>query len=160
MAVRSKREFKFLREQVGYRQIDLAREMGVSERSVKRWEDIKSENYHAPEAAWEILDKAVDLQMRVVEDALSHIDEAIEELGYPNSIQLIYWMNQDEYDQHHCIEDGGDWRQVNANNRLIAYVLMDRGFDIEWIEASENTVPKMLKKGEIDCDLGIQMEWL
>ena len=90
MTVRSKREFKFLREQVGYRQIDLAREMGVSERSVKRWEDIKSENYHAPEAAWEILDKAVDLQMLVVEDALSHIDESIEELGYPNSIQLIY----------------------------------------------------------------------
>ena len=148
--MRSKREFKFLREQVGYRQIDLAREMGVSERSVKRWEDIKSKNYHAPEAAWEILDKAVDLQMWVVEDALSHIDEAIEELGYPNSIQLIYWMNQDE----------GDWRQVNANNRLIAYVLMDRGFDIKWIEASENTVPKMPSDGENDCDLSIQMKWL
>lgn len=160
MTVRSKREFKFLREQVGYRQIDLAREMGVSERSVKRWEDIKSENYHAPEAAWEILDKAVDLQMLVVEDALSHIDESIEELGYPNSIQLIYWMNQDEYDQYHCIEDDGDWRQANANNRIIAYILMEQGFNIEWIEASENTVPKMLKKGEIDCDLGIQMEWL
>lgn len=158
--MRSKREFKFLREQVGYRQSDLAREMGVSERSVKRWEDVKSENYHAPEAAWEILDKAVDLQMLVVEDSLSRIDEAIEKLGYPNNIQLIYWMNQDEYDQYHCIEDGGDWRQANANNRIIAYILMEQGFNIEWIEASENTVPKMLKKGEIDCDLGIQMEWL
>lgn len=158
--MRSKREFKFLREQVGYRQIDLAREMGVSERSVKRWEDVKSENYHAPEAAWEILDKAVDLQMLVVEDSLSRIDEAIEKLGYPNNIQLIYWMNQDEYDQYHCIEDGGDWRQANANNRIIAYILMEQGFNIEWIEASENTVPKMLKNGEIDCDLGIQMEWL
>ena len=158
--MRSKREFKFLREQVGYRQIDLAREMGISERSVKRWEDVKSENYHAPEAAWEILDKAVDLQMLVVEDSLSRIDEAIEKFGYPNNIQLIYWMNQDEYDQYHCIEDGGDWRQANANNRIIAYILMEQGFNIEWIEASENTVPKMLKKGEIDCDLGIQMEWL
>ena len=158
--MRSKREFKFLREQVGYRQIDLAREMGVSERSVKRWEDVKSENYHAPEAAWEILDNAVDLQMLVVEDSLSRIDEAIEKLGYPNNIQLIYWMNQDEYDQYHCIEDGGDWRQANANNRIIAYILMEQGFNIEWIEASENTVPKMIKKGEIDCDLGIQMECL
>ena len=141
--MRSKQEFKALREQVGMSQADLALVLEVSERSVKRWESIKYPNYNAPQDAWDILDDALKLQRQVISAALGQIDEAAQEVGgYPASVKLVYWSTQAEYDEYHCVDDNGDWRQANATARIVSYALHERGIETDWISGSENLVPK------------------
>lgn len=141
--MRSKQEFKALREQVGMSQTDLALALEVSERSVKRWESIKYPNYNAPQDAWNILDDALKLQRQVIAAALGQIDEAAQEVGgYPASVKLVYWSTQAEYDEYHCVDDDGDWRQANATARIVSYALHERGIETDWISGSENLVPK------------------
>lgn len=135
--MRNKQEFKALREQVGMSQTDLALALGVSERSVKRWESIKYKEYNAPQDAWDILDDALKLQRQVVAAALGQIDEAAQEVGgYPASVKLVYWSTQAEYDEHHCVDDDGDWRQANATARIVSYALHERGIETDWISGA------------------------
>lgn len=142
--MRNKQEFKALREQVGMSQTDLALALGVSERSVKRWESIKYKEYNAPQDAWDILDDALQLQRQVVSAALGQIEEAAQEVGgYPESVKLVYWSSQAEYDEHHCVDDDGDWRQANATARVVSYALSERGIATDWIAAEDNLVPKI-----------------
>ena len=112
--MRSKQEFKALREQVGMSQTDLALALDVSERSVKRWESVKYKEYNA----------------------------AQEVGGYPASVKLVYWSSQAEYDEHHCVDDDGDWRQANATARIVSYALHERGIETDWISGADNLVPK------------------
>lgn len=141
--MRSKQELKALREQVGMSQTDLALALDVSERSVKRWESIKYPNYNAPQDAWNILDDALKLQRQVISAALGQIDEAAQEIGgYPESVKLVYWSTQAEYDEYHCVDDDGDWRQANATARIVSYALHERGIETDWISGAENLVPK------------------
>ena len=142
--MRSKQEFKALREQVGMSQTDLALALDVSERSVKRWESVKYKEYNAPQDAWDILDDALKLQRQVVAAALGQVEEAAQTVGdYPESVKLVYWTSQDEYDKLHCIDDGGDWRQANATARVVSYALSERGIATDWISAEDNLVSKM-----------------
>lgn len=141
--MRSKQEFKALREQVGMSQTDLALALDVSERSVKRWESVKYTEYNAPQDAWDILDDALKLQRQVVSAALGQIEEAAQEVGgYPESVKLVYWSSQAEYDKHHCVDDDGDWRQANATARIVSYALHERGIETDWISGADNLVPK------------------
>lgn len=142
--MRNKQEFKALREQVGMSQTDLALALEVSERSVKRWESIKYKEYNAPQDAWDILDELLQLQREEVATALGQVEEAAQSVGdYPESVKLVYWTSQDEYDKLHCIDDGGDWRQANATARVVSYALSERGIATDWISAEDNLVPKM-----------------
>lgn len=141
--MRNKQEFKSLREQVGMSQADLALALDVSERSVKRWESIKYKEYNAPKDAWDILDDALKLQRQVVAAALGQVEEAAQTVGdYPESVKLVYWTSQDEYDKRHCIDDDGDWRQANATARIVSYALHERGIETDWISGADNLVPK------------------
>lgn len=141
--MRNKQEFKALREQVGMSQTDLALALDVSERSVKRWESIKYKEYNAPQDAWDILDDALKLQRQVISVALGQIDEAAQEVGgYPASVKLVYWSSQAEYDEYHCVDDDGDWRQANATARIVSYALHERGIKTDWISGADNLVPK------------------
>lgn len=141
--MRSKQEFKALREQIGMSQADLALALGVTERSAKRWESIKYTNYNAPQDAWDILDDALKLQRQVISAALGQIDEAAQEVGgYPASVKLVYWSTQAEYDEYHCVDDDGDWRQANATARIVSYALHERGIETDWISGADNLVPK------------------
>lgn len=141
--MRNKQEFKALREQIGMSQTDLALALDVSERSVKRWESIKYKEYNAPQDAWDILDDALQLQRQVVSAALGQIEEAAQEVGgYPESVKLVYWSSQAEYDEHHCVDDDGDWRQANATARIVSYALHERGIETDWISGADNLVLK------------------
>lgn len=141
--MRTKQEFKALREQVGMSQADMALALEVSERSVKRWESVKYKEYNAPQDAWDILDDALKLQRQVVSAALGQIEEAAQEVGgYPESVKLVYWSSQAEYDERHCVDDNGDWRQANATARIVSYALHERGIETEWISGADNLVPK------------------
>lgn len=142
---RSKAEFRALRETVGMTQQCMARLLNVEVRSVKRWESSSMPTYHAPQDAWDILDDAIAAQRRAVSFALGKVDEIAAEAGHdPATVELVYWTSQEDYIKHHSVDDGGDWRQANANSRLVAFALHERGIAVRWIAGAESKVPKTL----------------
>lgn len=140
---RSKAEFRAMRDTVGMRQQDLAREMGVALRSVERWESPAYPGYRAPADAWAILDEAAEAQATAVASALEGAEGIVKGVGRPpREFVVPYWANQADYDEHHCEGDGGDWRQANANARLVAFALRERGIAVRFVGGDENMVPR------------------
>lgn len=140
VSARTKAAFRATRETVGMTQHALARELGVEVRSVKRWESAAYPGYGAPQDAWDVLDAALAAQRRAVSFALGKVDEVAQGRGtYPGHVALPYWASQRAYDAGHVPADGGDWRMANANSRLVAFALHERGIPVEWADGA--TVP-------------------
>jgi len=137
--MRSKSEFKAIRERVGITQAALASIMGVSQRSVRYWEHPISQR-QPPEEAWRILDDALDRQRKVVAFALQNVDEAKETAGTkPNAVRLPYWLTEGDYVQWSTDSELGiigDWRMANANNQVLAIILEERGVNVEWVDGN------------------------
>lgn len=133
---RTKAEFRAVRETVGMTQAALARELGVEVRSVKRWEHPDAPQV-PPQDAWDVLDAALAAQRQVVAYALGKVDEVAQGRGdWPHAVTLPYWTSQEAYDAGHVPADGGDWRMANANSRLVAFALFERGIPVEWVTGS------------------------
>lgn len=140
-------EFRAIRETVGMTQGMLAEELGVNPRSVRRWESPDYDGYQPPQDAWDVLDEALDAQRRGIAAALGKLDEIVKERGEaPDSVQLPYWNSQSDYDRHHYVDDGGDWRMANATSRMLAAALHERGIEVDWTDGP--TVPRMEDDGE------------
>ena len=137
--MRSKSEFKAIRERVGITQAALTSIMGVSQRSVRYWEHPISQR-QPPEEAWRILDDALDRQRQVVSFALQKVDEAEETAGTkPNAVRLPYWLTEGDYVQWSTdamLGIIGDWRMANANNQVLAIILEERGVNVEWVDGN------------------------
>lgn len=133
--MRTKAEFRALREMTGITQQHLADELGVQVRSVKRWESPDAPQ-QAPHDAWDVLDAAMEGQKEAIEQALSIVDGIMDELGEaPKAIRLPYWASQEQYESQSTDSQwdvAGSWRMADANIRAVATVLMMDGFDIEW----------------------------
>lgn len=70
----------------------------------------------------------------------AEVDEVAQQRGaYPGHVALPYWASQRAYDAGHVPADGGDWRMANANSRLVAFALHERGIPVEWADGA--TVP-------------------
>lgn len=131
----NKATFKALREHAGLSHAALAGMLGVSERSVKRWEDPRYSN--PPDDACCIVREARDLQLAMAEHALVKAEEAGMQV-----VRLDYYRTQAEFDV--CGSDEGDYRRANADARAAADALEMVGYDIEyhypaddgWTEAS------------------------
>lgn len=142
MFSRTKSEFRALRETVGLLQGDIARKLGVEERSVRRWESPTAPQF-PPQDAWDVIDDALQLQRKVVSFALGKVDEIAQQQGnYPHVVELPYWSSAKDFARHHSADDGGNWRMANANSRLVAFALHERGIAVKWIDGAENSVPK------------------
>ncbi len=142
MLNRTKSEFRALRETVGLLQSDIAFALGVEERSVRRWESPDAPQF-PPQDAWDVLDDAFERQGEVIDFALAKVEEIAQQQGnYPKAVELPYWSSAKDYAHHHSVDDGGDWRMANANNRLIAFALEERDIEVQWIDGAENSVPK------------------
>ncbi len=125
---RSKADFKALRERVGLLQIDIAKELGVNIRSVKRWEDPSFPN-RAPEDAWAILDAAMAMQRQQVSYACAVVAKQIEDTGFaPNQVNVTYFRDQETFDRYG--RDEGAFGQANANARAVATALEQRGIKV------------------------------
>ena len=130
--MRTKAEFKALRETVGMTQTAMAKLLGVEGRSVRRWESTESP-HNAPEEAWGLLDDARARQVQAIEFAVGKVDEVAAQYGAPpDEVALPYWASQEQYDELHFPKDGGDYRMVNATLRLLAHVLGERGVRVRW----------------------------
>lgn len=133
--MRSKAEFRALRELTGITQAQLAKLLHVEVRSVKRWES-ESAPQNAPEDAWAVLDGAMEAQRRGIEIALDRLDAIEEETGNgPQEVVLPYWASAEDYAENStdaAMGRAGDWRMANANLRALASVLMAEGVAVRW----------------------------
>lgn len=144
--MRSKAEFRALRELTGVTQAQLAKLLHVEVRSVKRWES-EAAPQNAPEDAWAVLDGAMARQRLAVETALDRIDAIEDESGVPpESVMLPYWSSAEEYAEYSTdaalgVEtDSDSWRMANASNRALAAVLMAEGVPVVWKSGKDNPV--------------------
>lgn len=132
--MRTKNEFRAIRERVGMTQALLARKMGVSQRSVRYWEDPDSMR-KPPEEAWQILDDALELQRMGLSNAVRIADDPMFKDGNL-SVRLPYWLSESQYEEFStdaAYGICGDWRMANANNMALAIRLEERGMRVEWI---------------------------
>ena len=143
--MRSKAEFRAIREQIGMTQAALADELGVEIRSVKRWEKPSPDGwYQPPQDAWDVLDAALEQQHRIVDAAIAKVDEIMASMGsLPEAVELKYWLSESDYvswstDADYGID--GDWRMANANTRACATVLRLRGIAVRFVSGAGNVI--------------------
>lgn len=122
-------EFRAMRETLGLTRQDVADHVGVSLRSVKRWEDPAEENPPS-EDAWELLYDTDDKRFETVLQALY----AVRQSG-AKAVQLTYYRTQEQYDA--LGRDPGPYGVANANARAIAERLRDEGVEVEWAYPDE-----------------------
>lgn len=142
----TKANLRALRDLVGYSQQDLAGALGVNPRSVKRWEDPDGE-YWAPEAAWEVLEGALNVQRQMVDYAVAQCERVTEEAGrMPGSVPITYYRDQRMYDGWG--RDPGSYGIANANARAVWRELDATGYPAEMrypVPEVEDTHPKRKK---------------
>lgn len=124
--MRSKAEFRALRESVGMSQADVAKKLGVTVRSVRRWETPAPGYRGAPDDAWKLLDETVKKQDAVVAGALDIADAL-----HGRSVQLTYYRDQKQFDLFGR-EPGEPYGQANANARMTADALRSQGVEVSF----------------------------
>lgn len=135
---RTKAGFKALRERVGLSQQDVANELEVNVKTVKRWEQPQFQ-YDAPEDAWELLEHALDVQKQQVEYAVSVLNEQVENFGkMPNQVTLTYFRDQAMFDKHG--RESGSYGQANANARAAAAELERIGANVVFAYPGDGAV--------------------
>lgn len=126
--------FRAAREMCGLSQQDVADDLQVSLKSVKRWEREDLPQYAVPEYALRYMDEQLGVFRRGVEASIAMFEAAAEEaestLGNAelDAVQLVYYRNQEQ-----MRSDGNDTRrvgQVNAVSRAAAAILFDMGVDV------------------------------
>lgn len=123
---RTKADFAALRETVGLTQANLADDLGVNPRSVRRWEQPGQEGYEPPAEAWEVLDRYADLRRQMVDHARETVMQAGERMGgQPGQVVLTYYRSQEQYDD--LGRDEGWYGVANANARAVAAELAHYG---------------------------------
>lgn len=134
--IHTKAAFRAIRETVGMTQQAFADELGVKVLSVKRWES-PDKPQQAPADAWFVLNDALRIQRQVVASAVAKAEESEREVGGRLAVTLPYWTSQEDYDLCNGPYDGGDWRMANANMRMVAFALHERGFTVKWLGGEE-----------------------
>lgn len=136
---RTKADFAALRETVGLTQANLADDLGVQARSVRRWEQPGQEGYEPPEDAWDMLDSYADLQRQMVDHARETVMRTGEEAGHqPDEVVLTYYRSQEQYDE--LGRDEGWYGVANANARAVAAELARYGFKVRFAYPGEGAV--------------------
>lgn len=137
---RGKADFKAQRERLGLSQQDVADALGINIKTVKNWENPKQPRYRVSDAAWEYLDRALDMQAQQVAYARSVVEKRIAELGRePAMISITYYRDQATYDRFGREE--GPFGQANANARAIACELERMGIQVEFRYPDDGAIP-------------------
>lgn len=119
--------FRATREMVGLSQQDVALAMGVSVRSVKRWENPEADGSSIPQEAVDWMGERLMEFGVAVDNALDVIDELPEGL---ERMQLTYYRDQA---QHDIFGRGlANYAMVNAISRAVAAECMVEGIEVDW----------------------------
>lgn len=136
---RTKADFAALRETVGLTQANLADDLGVQARSVRRWEQPGREGYEPPADAWDMLDSYADLQRQMVGHARETVMRTGEEAGrQPDEVVLTYYRSQEQYDE--LGRDEGWYGVANANARAVAAELARYGLSVRFAYPGEGAI--------------------
>ena len=126
----SKANFKALRERVGMSQQDVADALGVSCRTVKRWEH-EADRREPPADAVELLEGRLGVQREMVEYMVGTCERVTEEAGrMPSLVPITYYRDQRMYDEFG--RDSGPFGVANANARAVAQELEALGYEVEF----------------------------
>ena len=124
---RTKAGFRASREAVGISQSDLARMMGVADRSVRRWESPDFGKL-PPDEAWEIVGRALDAQAEAVAHAVGIVEGVRDTAGADaRAIDLLYRYERTAED-----------RMANASARAAATVLRHLGHRVRFCYEGES----------------------
>ena len=136
---RTKADFAALRETVGLTQANLADDLGVQARSVRRWEQPGQEGYEPPADAWDMLDSYADLQRQMVDHARETVMRTGEGAGHqPDEVVLTYYRSQEQYDE--LGRDEGWYGVANANARAVAAELARYGLSVRFSYPGEGAI--------------------
>lgn len=128
---RDKADLKAVREAIGITQIDIANEMGVTVRTVKRWEQIGWEE--PPEELWELLDDMVYDHERSVDELVERTEREAggpgEDGDDPKVVRLAYYKNQKHYESFPH-QRGTTHTWGNAIVRRAADILRFKGYRV------------------------------
>ena len=119
--------FRATRETIGLTQGDVAKELGVALRTVKRWEH--PDWQEPPEDAWEWL---LDMQERHDAAVDAMVDKAmalVREHG-PDVVSITYYRDQSQHDVHG--REPGPCGFANSVAREVALDLAGKGIETEF----------------------------
>ena len=123
----TKADFRAARETIGLTQGDVAKALGVSLRTVKRWEH--PDWQEPPEDAWVWL-----LEMNERHDALvdAMVDRALTSAGRGglDVVAITYYRDQSQYDAHG--REPGPYGFANSVAREVALDLNGQGVEVEF----------------------------
>lgn len=124
-------EFKTYRETLGIDRLWLSEELGVSRRTVQRWENPAAGP--VPEFAAEWMRAAWETAISQIADVLNSAEDTAEELGSPQYFTLARYI--DDVSATAGLGEGMTARMHAARVGLIAAALQVEGFEtrINWI---------------------------
>lgn len=136
--MRSIQHFKALRETAGLTQQGLARALGIRERSIQRWES-PYEPQEPNEGAWGVVEEAVHIQDRGIQEALRVYDILTEDIEV-QEVVLPYWTSDEDYMTYSTDSTFGlcaNYREANAGLRALATVLRLEGQEVRFTSGKE-----------------------
>lgn len=126
--MRGKADFKARRETLGLSQQDVADELGVSVRTVKRWEH--PDRQEPPEDAWTLIERYEAIRREAIEESERSFLEADHD-GTKNGAVIAYYRTQDDYDAYG--RDEGPYGFANANARAVAESIRMMGYEVRFV---------------------------
>lgn len=124
----TKVDFRATRETIGLTQGDVAKALGVSLRTVKRWEH--PDWQEPPEDAWAWLLGMLERHDALVDEAVDRALAADDEHGAPDVVSITYYRDQSQYDAHG--REPGPYGFANSVAREVALGLNDEGIETEF----------------------------
>ena len=128
--------FRALRETIGLTQGDVAKALGVSLRTVKRWEH--PDWQEPPEDAWAWLLEMHDRHDALVDEAVDRALTIVGERGEPAAVVITYYRDQAQHDAHG--REPGPYGFVNSIAREVALDLNGEGIETEFRYPDEGAV--------------------
>lgn len=129
--IRTKADFRALREELGLSQTDLARTLGVKTLTVKRWEKDGPDGFTIPDEAWDVIDERAEVHGQMVDHMVERCVSAFESHGdYPKVVTITYYRSQGDYDAFG--RDRGPFGFANAAALDTARELRHLGFTVRF----------------------------
>ena len=130
--MRTKADFRALRETVGLNQAYLAQLLEIHETTVKDWEKPQRPGWQPNAQAWEVLDQYKAAQLSAVEQVMQQVHQLISEVGNEPTkpFELTYYRRQDDYERYG--RDDGYYGVANANARACAAALEAEGYEVRY----------------------------
>ena len=126
--MRTKADFKALRDALGLSQQDVADACEVRLTTVKRWE--RPGFPEPPEDAWEYLGSESERHDDMVESSIGKVHDLVDEYGTSFVVSMTYYRDQPQYDA--LGRDPGTFTFANSVAREVALRLADEGIEVEF----------------------------